>query len=73
MRQSLNNIKNDADNKKFWADLAPRLMAIHYEKPLAEDELKLTGIKKATQLINSDTSNDQVIETRNRKELMKGQ
>lgn len=49
--RSLNNAKNDADNTNFWSEIAPRLKAIHYEKPITEDELKLAGMKKATQLL----------------------
>lgn len=71
LSKSVDNVKNDADNKHFWANLAPRLMAIHYEKPVAEGELKLAGMRKVADLLNKEQtkkrSNSSALETRNTK------
>lgn len=71
LRRKLQKIRRDETNKMFWSDLAPRMMKINYEQPVAEAELMVAGIKKAAKLIDSTTSKRQIesaIETRSKKQ-----
>ncbi|KAI8077409.1 hypothetical protein BDF21DRAFT_420965 [Thamnidium elegans] len=60
----------------FWSDIAPRLMRVNYEKPAAEAELMVAGIRKAADLIDASTSSKRKIEspmeTRNKKNKKAG-
>lgn len=59
----------------FWSDIAPRLMRVNYEKPAAEAELMVAGIRKAADLIDASISSKRKIEppmeTRNKKKKKK--
>ncbi|CAO3691436.1 unnamed protein product [Rhizopus stolonifer] len=38
LRRKLDKIRRDEINKMFWSNLAPRMIKINYEQPVAEAE-----------------------------------
>lgn len=71
LQKELKDVRKIESNIVFWSDIAPRLMKINYEKPTAEAELMIAGMRKAANLINTSISSKHVIEspreTRNKK------
>ncbi|KAL9541205.1 hypothetical protein MBANPS3_009249 [Mucor bainieri] len=52
LQTQLKDCRRNDTNKMFWNQLGPRIVALHYTKPIAEQELAVAGLSNAAELIN---------------------